>query len=185
MIWNPSPTVLGVLSYLASNLWSSPASPPPNDTERWNCRPFLPTLFVETPPSPGHPAIRAATKLLDDYLASKYAQGSIDSLSIAVITSAGTLYERNFGVLRANETNSPPTTSHSSYRIASVSKLFTVLEGFILEQRGVISWCVTVTALYRLMLDSPSSRILGTIPWTSTSKTSSIAWIVLTLDDLT
>ncbi|KAI1794468.1 beta-lactamase/transpeptidase-like protein [Ganoderma leucocontextum] len=140
MIWNPSATVVGVLSYLSSSLWSRPTSLPTSDTDRWNCRPFPPTLFVETPPSPGHPAIHAATKALDNYFASKYAQGGIDSLSVAVVTSEGTLYEKNFGVLRANETTSTPSTSHSAYRIASISKLFTVLEGFILEQRGVISW---------------------------------------------
>ena len=137
MIWNPSAAVASLLSYLSLGLWSSQAG---NETDRWTCRPFLPTLFVETPPSPGHPAIRDATKALDDYFASKYAQGGIDSLSVAVVTSEGALYEKNFGVLRANETHSPPTTSHSSYRIASISKLFTVLEGFILEQRGVILW---------------------------------------------
>ncbi|PIL23326.1 hypothetical protein GSI_14637 [Ganoderma sinense ZZ0214-1] len=137
MIWNPSATIAGLLSYLSLDLWSGQSA---SDTERWNCRPFLPTLFIHAPPSPSHPAIRGATKALDDYFASKYAQGGIDSLSVAVVTSEGALYEKNFGVLRANETNSPPTTSHSAYRIASVSKLFTVLEGFILEQRGVISW---------------------------------------------
>ena len=137
MIWNPSAAVASLLSYLSLGLWSSQAG---NETDRWTCRPFLPTLFVETPPSPGHPAIRDATKALDDYFASKFAQGAIDCLSVAVVTSEGALYEKNFGVLRANDSHSPPTTSHSSYRIASVSKLFTVLEGFILEQRGVILW---------------------------------------------
>ncbi len=143
MIWNPSATMVGILSYLSLGLWSGPISRPASETERWNCRPFLPTLFVKTPPSPDHPDIRDATKALDDYFASKYALGvGIESLSVAVVTSEGILYENNFGVLRANETNSPPTTSHSAYRIASISKLFTVLQGFILEQRGVISWWV-------------------------------------------
>lgn len=140
MIWNPPATVVSVLSYLSLGLWSGPIPQSVSETERWNCRPFLPTLFAQTPPSPNLLAIRDATKALDDYFAVKYAQGGIESLSVAVITSGGTLYEKNFGVLRANETNSPPTTSHSAYRIASISKLFTVLEGFILEQRGVISW---------------------------------------------
>ena len=145
---NPFSITVGLLSHLSSILRGGPTPQPASDPEQWNCRPFLPPLFVETPPSPRHPAVHAATKALDDYLASKYAQGSIDSLSVAVISSEGALYERNFGVLRANETNSPLTTSHSTYRIASISKLFTALEGFVLEQRGVISWCVTSRSAY-------------------------------------
>ena len=69
--------------------------------------------------------------------------GSRNSLSIAIVTSDGVLFEKNWGVIRGNESaTSPPTTSHSQYRIASVSKLFTALEGLILEERGIISWCV-------------------------------------------
>ena len=67
--------------------------------------------------------------------------GDIDSLSVAVVTSNGTLYERNFGVMRGNESDtSPLTNSHSVYRIASVAKIFTALEGLILERKGIISW---------------------------------------------
>ncbi|TBU57475.1 beta-lactamase/transpeptidase-like protein [Dichomitus squalens] len=140
MIWNPLPAVIAALSYLSYGGWQSLSPQASANGDRWNCRPFLPNLFVETPPSPGLPVIRGATKALNDYFTSKFAQGGIDSLSAAVVTSNTVLYEKNFGVLRANETNSPPTTSHASYRIASISKLFTVLEGFILEQRGIISW---------------------------------------------
>ncbi|KAI8970736.1 beta-lactamase/transpeptidase-like protein [Trametes punicea] len=111
-----------------------------DDPERWHCRPFLPNLFEDTPPSVEHPAIRKALTSLDKYLTSRFAKGDIDSLSVAVVTAAGPLYEKNFGVTRGNETGSPPTTSHSSYRISSTGKVFTVLEGLILEQKGVISW---------------------------------------------
>ncbi len=111
------------------------------DVERWSCRPFLPNLFSETPPSPDHPAVRDALRSVHTFFHTRFSKGDIDSLSVAVVTSKETLYESNFGVMRGNETEtSPPTNSHSMYRIASVSKLFTALEGLILEQRGVISW---------------------------------------------
>ncbi|KAH9917603.1 beta-lactamase/transpeptidase-like protein [Fomitopsis serialis] len=103
--------------------------------------PFLPNLHADTPPSPDHPAKRAATQSLDEFFTTRFSKGDIDSLSVAVVTSIGSLYEGHFGVMRGNESaTSPPTTRHLMYRIASVSKLFTVLEGLILEQRGVIRW---------------------------------------------
>ena len=134
----PLPSVaLTVLSYISGRLWENNPSP-----KLPTCRPFLPNLFVDTPPSLAHPAIRDATKTLNDYFASRFSGEQIDTLSVAVVTSNGTLYERNFGPLRANETDSSLVDSHSMYRLASVSKLFTVLEGMLLEQRGVISWYV-------------------------------------------
>ena len=137
--------VAGVLSIAAGchyvGYWTipflSPSSKQPVDS--WSCRPYLPNLFSDTPPV-RHPAIDDATKSLNAYLVSRFSRGDIDSLSIAVVSSAGPLYEENFGLMRANETGSIPTHSHSIYRIASVAKLFNVLEGFILEQRGLISW---------------------------------------------
>ncbi|TFK49170.1 beta-lactamase/transpeptidase-like protein [Heliocybe sulcata] len=110
------------------------------ETERFSCLPFLPKLFVETPASISDPAIAQATKDVEQFFSNRFAQGDIDSLSVAVVTSTGPILERNYGVVRANESESPLTTSHSSYRIASVAKLFTALEGLILEQKGVLSW---------------------------------------------
>ncbi|TBU39968.1 beta-lactamase/transpeptidase-like protein [Dichomitus squalens] len=112
-----------------------------DETERFSCRPFLPNLFSDTPPTTAHPSVGSAAKKADKFFTQRFSQGDIDSLSIAVVTSNGILFEKNFGVTRGNETEtSPPTTSHSQYRIASVSKLFTALEGLILEERGVIHW---------------------------------------------
>ncbi|EJF61945.1 beta-lactamase/transpeptidase-like protein [Dichomitus squalens LYAD-421 SS1] len=108
--------------------------------ERWSCRPFLPRLFVETPPSPLQPKISRAADRLHAHFSERFSKGDIDSLSVAVVTSNNVLFEKNHGVMRANETGSLPTYSHSMYRIASVAKMFNVLEGFILEQKGLISW---------------------------------------------
>ncbi len=115
----------------------------PHDLEQWSCRPFLPNLFADTPPSLAHPKVRKGVDAVESFFTTRFSKGDIDSLSVAVVTSNGPLYERNFGVIRGNESDtSPPTTSHSMYRIASVSKLFTALEGFILEEKGLISWYV-------------------------------------------
>ncbi|KAI0324258.1 beta-lactamase/transpeptidase-like protein [Cubamyces sp. BRFM 1775] len=127
---------------LYSGFWrqSTPAGSSKDDSERWSCRPFLPTVFAESPPEPDHPALRKGAQAVDAFFTNRFAKGDIDSLSVAIVTSDGPLYEKNFGTTRGNESNGPPTTSHSMYRIASVSKLFTVLEGLVLEQKGIIAW---------------------------------------------
>lgn len=114
------------------------------ETARLECHPFLPPLFAETPPSVDDPLMKEASKKLDKFLTQRFSKGDIDSLSFAVVTSNGPVFERNYGVMRGNETGSAQTTSHSTYRIASVSKLFTLLEGFILEQKGALSWLASL-----------------------------------------
>lgn len=111
------------------------------ELERFSCRPFLPKLFVDTPPSLENPAIRDASRQLETFLSGRFAQGDIDGLSVAVVTSAGPIFESNWGVQRGNESSiSPPMTSHSIHRISSVTKIFPILEGLVLEQQGIISW---------------------------------------------
>ncbi|KAJ7781723.1 beta-lactamase/transpeptidase-like protein [Mycena maculata] len=113
----------------------------PDETERFSCRPFLPPLFVHSPPHIDDPLIKAASLRTGQFLESRFSKKDIDSLSVAVVSSNGVLFEANYGVMRGNESGtSPATTSDSMYRIASVSKLFTVLEGHILAEKGVISW---------------------------------------------
>ena len=135
--------VLG--AYYTGHLHVRVGAPPiaENEFERFSCRPFLPNLFTETPPTTSHSAIGAASKTAGDFFTKRFSKGDIDSLSMAVVTSNGILFEKNWGVTRGNESaTSPPTTSHSQYRIASVSKLFTALEGLILEEKGIILWYV-------------------------------------------
>jgi CubicO group peptidase (beta-lactamase class C family) len=129
-----------------TGIWTiTTRSTPSGDVEKYSCRPFLPKLFIETPPAPDHPLVKDASRRLAEYFSKRFAKGDIDSLSVAVVTSGGALFEENYGVIRGNETaTSPPTTSHSQYRIASVSKLFAVMEGLILEQRGALSWLVSL-----------------------------------------
>lgn len=112
-----------------------------DEAERFSCRPFLPRVLVDSPPSSDHASIRHAVHKLDGSLSQRFSHGDIDSLSVAVVTSKGPVFEKSWGVVRGNESaSSPLTTSHASYRIASVSKLITVLEGMVLEQKGFISW---------------------------------------------
>ncbi|EJD43615.1 beta-lactamase/transpeptidase-like protein [Auricularia subglabra TFB-10046 SS5] len=126
--------------------WTLPTRLAPKDTaadetERFSCRPFLPKLFADTPPAPDSAHIRAAAAAADAHFTARFAKGDIDALSIAVLTSEGPVFEKNWGVNRGNETaSSPPATSHSSYRIASVSKLMLVYEAFLLQEKGVLSW---------------------------------------------
>lgn len=84
-----------------------------DDTEKCSCRPLLPKLFVEAPPAAEHPIIELVSKRLEEYISNRFAKGDIDSLSVAVVTSAGSLFEKNYGVIRGNETASSPPTSHS------------------------------------------------------------------------
>jgi CubicO group peptidase (beta-lactamase class C family) len=115
--------------------WDPPTCPAPK-----------PNIFGYHPPRPSHVDITKATKSLDDWLAKTVAQNPIDSLSIAVVTAAGPLFEKGYGVLRANESveEQIPVDRDSIYRIASVSKMFTVLETLILRERGFLNWCAII-----------------------------------------
>jgi CubicO group peptidase (beta-lactamase class C family) len=143
------PMVIGLISLALgaqyADFWSNPMRSPSGvfdgeETERFNCLPFLPKLFIETPPRADHPLMQNASDHLRDHFTKRFSKGDIDSLSVAVVTSSGAIFEENFGVMRGNETGSPPTHSHSMYRIASTSKLFLTLEGLILSEKGALSW---------------------------------------------
>lgn len=80
---------------------------------------------------------------IDKYLSDRASQADIDSISVALVTPAGTLWQGGYGVLRANETGDAEkgtVDGDSIYRIASISKAFTVLETLILRERGALSW---------------------------------------------
>jgi len=113
--------------------WDPPTCPAPK-----------PNVFGYHPPRPSNELLMKAAKGLDDWLAKTVSQNDIDSLSIAVVTPAGPIFEKGYGVLRANETEEAgkpnPVDRESIYRIASVSKMFAVLETLILRERGVLNW---------------------------------------------
>ena len=116
--------------------WDPPTCPAPK-----------PNIFGYHPPRPSNELIIKAGKGLDDWLAKTVTQRDIDSLVVAVVTPAGPIFEKGYGVLKANETEKEgqlPVDRNSIYRIASVSKMFTVLETLILRARGALNWCEAV-----------------------------------------
>jgi len=135
--------------------WDPPTCPAPK-----------PNVFGYHPPRPSNEEIVKTTKGLDDWLTKTVAQKPIDSLSIAVVTAAGPLFQKGYGVLRANESleGQKPVDGNSVYRIASISKMFTVLETLILRERGVLNWYANNNDLYQFSAESPST---GTIQSTN------------------
>ncbi|KAJ7705973.1 beta-lactamase/transpeptidase-like protein [Mycena rosella] len=112
------------------------------------CSPPLPTLLASHPPRPDAPRLKEAAASLHDFLSTRTAESDIDSLSIAVVTPDGPIFEAGYGVLRANESEPEKRgsiTRDSIYRIASITKMFAVLETLILRERGLLNWDDPVT----------------------------------------
>ena len=111
-----------------------------------SCDPPLPDLFSTSPPPSSHPKLIVASNAFQKQLEERFAQGGIDSIVLAVVTSEGSIFESTLGVVRANETDEEKkgkVTRDTVYRLASVSKVFNVLETLILRQRGLLSWYVS------------------------------------------
>lgn len=105
------------------------------------CRAPLPPLLATKPPSGAEAPLQKAFNQLDSVLQRDFDQGGIDSLSVAVVGSDGSLYEAFWGKRRANESDVGEDITvdrHSIYRLASISKLFTAVETLILRDRGVL-----------------------------------------------
>ncbi|THH27146.1 hypothetical protein EUX98_g7049 [Antrodiella citrinella] len=122
-----------------SGFWYLPTR---RDAQRWECHPFLPkSLLVDYPPPVTHPLIVNAGLNLDHHLSRTFANKPIDSLSVAVVSAHGPLYQANFGKVRGNDSgSSEETTSETIYRVASVTKLLPVYEALMLERKGALSW---------------------------------------------
>jgi len=69
----------------------------------------------------------------------------VDSVTVAIVTPDGPVFSKGYGVRRANETGiqREKVDEDTIYRLASVSKMFTVLELWILEEQGALKWYVT------------------------------------------
>lgn len=109
------------------------------------CHAPAPNLFAYHPPRLSNERIVKASKDLDKYLSDRASKSDIDSISISVVTAAGPIFEGGYGTLKANETDTNsdderPVDRDSIYRIASISKMFTVLETLILRERGALNW---------------------------------------------
>ncbi|KAF8587756.1 beta-lactamase/transpeptidase-like protein [Ramaria rubella] len=73
------------------------------------------------------------------YLLCSLFLNDLDSVAVALVSSNDTILEVFHGPLRANETDGPQIDRNSIYRIASISKLFTALETFILREKGALN----------------------------------------------
>jgi CubicO group peptidase (beta-lactamase class C family) len=106
------------------------------------CKPHLPsTLSRVDPLIPSNPDLRHAIKRLDHELNKRAKEDDMDSLVVGIIGPDGLLWSKGYGLANANDTQAhEPPNEHSIYRIASISKLFTTLETFILRDRGVLNW---------------------------------------------
>lgn len=112
-------------------------------TSGYACPSPPPNLFAYHPPRPTNDLLLKASKNLDRYLSKRVSKPDIDSIAISVVTINGPVFESGYGVLRANESNSEvtyPVDRDSIYRIASITKMFTVLETLILRERGSLNW---------------------------------------------
>ncbi|PPQ63771.1 hypothetical protein CVT24_004313 [Panaeolus cyanescens] len=111
---------------------------------RNECIPPSPNLFALHPPRPNEKLIEKASKETDDWLRKRASQADIDSISVGVVTPAGILFQGGYGVLKANESvregPTQPVDLDTIYRIASVTKMFTVLETLILREKGWLNW---------------------------------------------
>ena len=109
----------------------------------YECPSPPPNLFAYHPPRPTNDLVVKASKKLDKYLSKRASKPDIDSIAISIVTVNGPIFESGYGVLRANESNSEvthPVDRDSIYRIASITKMFTVLETLILRERGSLNW---------------------------------------------
>ncbi|CAK5276248.1 unnamed protein product, partial [Mycena citricolor] len=90
----------------------------------------------------GLPGVSLALKNVDRLVEAQYAQGGIDGLIVAIVTRDGAIYERAIGPLKANETDVAKRghiDRNSIFRLASGSKLFAVLETWVLRERGALN----------------------------------------------
>ncbi|KAK6342327.1 hypothetical protein TWF718_007730 [Orbilia javanica] len=106
---------------------------------QWRCVPPPPPFLLEDPRVVQHPSVKLALAQLEltlkaDTLSSK------DALSISIVhASKGKIYEFHNGRKRLNESSfaSPARVNGNSiYRIASVSKVFAVLEALVLGRQA-------------------------------------------------
>lgn len=102
--------------------------------------PPIPIEFLGGAPASDHGFYNAG-KALHKMMSLRSQGEDMDSLSIAVVTPSDTLFERQYGVLKANGTSEIKgvLNPNSLYRIASISKMFASLEMMILRERGLLS----------------------------------------------
>ncbi|KZV99272.1 beta-lactamase/transpeptidase-like protein, partial [Exidia glandulosa HHB12029] len=117
------------------------SAPPP----RWKRDTSTPTCFAPAAklPPPKATDVKSAIAAAEEYLFELSQAPEVDSVVAAIVTPDGSIYEGTYGLLRANETDPAlqgKVDRDSVYRIASVTKVFTAWEAYILRDRGVLGW---------------------------------------------
>ncbi|KZV89519.1 beta-lactamase/transpeptidase-like protein [Exidia glandulosa HHB12029] len=110
-------------------------APQKRDTSTPTC--FAPATKL---PPPKAADVKSAISSADAYLRALAQTDEVDSVVAAIVTPDGSIYEGTYGSLRANDSALVGLTvdRDSIYRIASVTKVFTAWESFILRDRGVL-----------------------------------------------
>ncbi|EJU00504.1 beta-lactamase/transpeptidase-like protein [Dacryopinax primogenitus] len=137
------------------------------------CHTPLPPIHAYGPLGDDHPALLRAGKQLERAIQSRWKKGTIDSINLAVVTAHGSVWEISQGPLRPNETDPlerGAVDRDSMYRIASVSKLFTMVETLVLQQKGVLKLDDPVTRFFPnftyVPYECPTSTCVPTEPIT-------------------
>jgi hypothetical protein len=111
--------------------------------EKYKCRPPLPfNLIQNSPPTAEDPAFQAAAWQLANLVSQHATEGYFDSVVIGIVGSDGLIWSTSAGRLKANGSEYELPDIHSIYRIASISKMFAVMETHILRDRGILNWSV-------------------------------------------
>ena len=84
----------------------------------------------------------AAGQALNKILSLRAQAADMDSMSLAVVTPTEILFQKSYGLLKANETSPEKRgrpDENTLYRIASISKMFAAFEMMLLRESGVLS----------------------------------------------
>lgn len=118
--------------------WNAAAT---NLKPKESCLPFLPPVLLQNdPPTRAHPAFSIPIFRLEALLRFQQAIIRADSFVVGLIGPSATIWSHGYGRAKANGTDYTPPNEHTIYRIASVSKLFATMEGYVLRDRGIINW---------------------------------------------
>ncbi|KAG8957554.1 hypothetical protein FRC05_009828, partial [Tulasnella sp. 425] len=115
----------------------------PHSGNIYACHPPLPPIPQALRSPPSGPLFTSAAEMLDALLSLKASTPEMDSISLAVVAPPGTIFSKSYGALKANETTPEKRgrpDENSRYRIASISKMFTVFELLVLKEKGLVGW---------------------------------------------
>ncbi|KIM24198.1 hypothetical protein M408DRAFT_27312 [Serendipita vermifera MAFF 305830] len=105
------------------------------------CRPPLPSILLQKyPPSAEDAALQSLLANVQSAAAASVATDGVDSVSLGIVGPQGLIWYKGFGKAQANGTDDAPPNEHTIYRIASISKMFAAMEGFVLQDKGYLSW---------------------------------------------